>query len=49
MAAISRGKGEDVGDFVLGSFLDALPEGKQALRTNKMSPWYIYDIDNINE
>ena len=35
-------------DNTLG-IVESLPEGKQALRTNKMSPWYIFDIDNINE
>jgi hypothetical protein len=27
------------------SVVDSLPVGKQALRTNKQSPWYIYDIE----
>ena len=26
------------------SIVESLPVGKQALRTNKMSPWYIYDL-----
>ena len=26
------------------SIVESLPEGKQALRTDKMSPWYIYDL-----
>jgi hypothetical protein len=39
----------DVGGIMFRQFLDALPLGKQALRTNKMSLWYICDIDNINE
>ena len=30
-------------DNTLG-IVESLPEGKQALRTDKMSPWYIYDI-----
>ena len=30
------------------SIVESLPIGKQALRTNKMSPWYIYDINSIN-
>ena len=30
-------------DNTLG-IVESLPVGKQALRTNKMSPWYIYDI-----
>lgn len=29
------------------SIVESLPIGKQALRTNKMSPWYIYDINSI--
>lgn len=35
-------------DNTLG-IVESLPVGKQALRTNKMSLWYICDIDNINE
>ena len=27
------------------SIVDSLPVGRQALRTNKHSPWYIYDIE----
>ena len=26
------------------SIVESLPVGKQALRTDKMSPWYIYDL-----
>ena len=31
------------------SVVDSLPVGKQALRTNKQSPWYIYDIEEYND
>ena len=44
---ISLGEMIDFDDSL--SIVESLPEGKQALRTDKMSPWYIYDIDNINE
>lgn len=44
---ISLGEMMDL-DNTLG-IVESLPLGKQALRTNKMSPWYICDIDNINE
>ena len=44
---ISLGEMMDFDDSL--SIVESLPEGKQALRTDKMSPWYIYDIDNINE
>ena len=27
------------------SIVDSLPVGRQALRTNEHSPWYIYDIE----
>ena len=30
-------------DNTLG-IVESLPVGKQALRTDKMSPWYIYDL-----
>ena len=55
---IHEENGEDAVIISLGEMLDfdntlgiveSLPLGKQALRTNKMSPWYICDIDNINE
>ena len=38
-----------LGKQALSGIVESLPLGKQALRTNKMSPWYICDIDNINE
>ena len=44
---ISLGEMMDFDDSL--SIVESLPEGKQALRTDKMSPWYICDIDNINE
>ena len=44
---ISLGEMIDFDDSL--SIVESLPEGKQALRTDKMSPWYICDIDNINE
>ena len=39
---ISLGEMMDFDDSL--SIVESLPEGKQALRTDKMSPWYIYDI-----
>ena len=39
---ISLGEMMDYDDTL--SIVDSLPMGKQALRNNKQSPWYIYDI-----
>jgi len=39
---ISLGEMMDFDDSL--SIVESLPEGKQALRTDKMSPWYICDI-----
>lgn len=41
---ISLGEMMDFDDSL--SIVASLPVGKQAIRANKQSPWYIYDIEN---